>query len=183
MGGVEVKRKFALAAPLLLCLVFCACRANVWSADDFVVTNASSKNVSFKIINYGEAVHSLDAGGSVVLQLFDHPNFIFIGNPRVAYSSGFSSASFYDMKKRVYSIHSSSLSALVLSEKNNMMTETFGGTVAIPAATVTPKAGGGYDVVPSKVDVDVYGDWPPEFSAKMADGSDATSLVAWTLKN
>lgn len=171
------------AALLFLPLVLLGCKDNIWFAGDFVVTNSSSKKVSFKIINYGDTIHSLDAGGSVVLQLFDHPNFIFIGNPRVDYTTGFTSATFRDMKKSVYIVHSSSLSALVLSEKNNMMTETYGGTVAIPAATVTPKAGGGYDVVPSSVDVDVYGDWPPEFSAKMADGSDATSLVAWTLKN
>ncbi|MBP5446628.1 MAG: hypothetical protein J6X95_00780 [Treponema sp.] len=176
-------KKVLFPSVFLLGLLFLSCGNNIWTAGDFCITNSSSKNVSFKVKNYGEAVHSLNVGASVVLQLYDHPDFIFIGNPRVTFSSGFTSAMFYDMKKRVYSIHSSSLSALVLSEKNNMMTETFGGTVTIPAATVTPKAGGGYDVVPSSVDVDVYGDWPPEFSAKMADGSDATSLIAWTIKN
>ena len=178
-----MKRKIFFAAFLFLTLLIFGCKDNVWSAGDFVVTNSSSKKVSFKIKNYGEAVHSLNVGGSVVLQLFDHPNFIFIGNPRVDYTTGFTSATFRDMKKSVYTVSNYSLSPVVLSEKNNMMTETYGGTVTIPAATVTPKAGGGYDVAPSSVDVDVYGDWKPDFSAKMADGSAIDFPLTWTLKN
>ena len=172
-----------LASALFFPLALFGCKNNVWSAGDFKVTNSSSKNVSFKIKNYGDEVHSLNAGDSEVLQLYDHPSFIFLNNPRVTYTSGFTSAEFRDMKKSVYSIHSSSLYALILSEKNNMMTDAYGGTVSISAATVTPKSGGGYDVVPASVDVDVYGEWAPVFSAKMADGSDATSLISWTLKN
>lgn len=172
-----------LASALFFPLALFGCKNNVWSAGDFKVTNSSSKNISFKIKNYGDDVHSLNAGESSVFQLYDHPEFIFIGNPRVFYDSGFTSAEFRDMKKRVFSVHSNSLSELILFEKNNMLTETYGGTVTIPAATVSPKTGGGYDVVPASVDVNVYGEALPIFSAKMNDGSDATSLITWSQKN
>lgn len=182
-----MKTKFALVVPLLLCVVFCACRANVWSADDFVVTNASSKNVSFKVKNYGEAVHSLNAGASMVLQLFDHPSFIFVDNPRVAYSSSFSSAMFYDMKRRTYEVSNNSFYDVVLSENNNMLTDVYGGTETIPAATANQKPDGTYDVVASKKDVAVYGEYAPQFSAYYigADGQkvDATKFISYAAKN
>ena len=180
-------KKVLFPSVFLLGLLFLSCGNNIWTAGDFCITNSSSKNVSFKVKNYGEAVHSLNVGASVVLQLYDHPDFIFIGNPRVTFSSGFTSAMFYDMKRRTYEVSNNSFYDVVLSENNNMLTDVYGGTETIPAATANQKPDGTYDVVASKKDVAVYGEYAPQFSAYYvgSDGQkvDATKFISYAAKN
>ena len=94
---------------------------------------------------------------------------------------------FYDMKRRTYEVSNNSFYDVVLSENNNMLTDVYGGTETIPAATASQNPDGTLAAVASKKDVVVYGDYAPQFSAYYvgSDGQkvDATKFISYAAKN
>ena len=179
-----MKGKFILAAAFFAALAFFGCKdfEDYWTPHDFIISNNSSRQVTFSINNYGDGRYELGAGQFIILQLYDNPGFDLKYHPRVCYSSGAASAYFYDMESYVFEISNSCLHELVLSEKDNLLTDVYGGTETIPAASLD----GASKVVPGKTNVKVYGTKTPSFSAYYIDQDnnkvDATSFISFVQK-
>ena len=158
----------------------CSYFGDYWTKHDFEIKNTSSQTVSFTIDKYGDALHTLKPSESTELQLYDHPHFTFEGNPRIEYKSGVSSASIYDMQSFTFEISNLCFYPVILSEENNLMTDTYGKTVTIPAATVS-----GSKAEASKLSVTVYKTDSPIFHAYYLDDNseeiDATDFITYKL--
>lgn len=156
---------------LLISLFFTSCSYfnDYFIAHDFTITNNSSYDLTFKVKNYGDTLYNLSPSASIKLELFDHPNFIIINNLRVSYNTGVSSAEFYDMEKNVYTISNMCFYDVIVSDKNNMLTDTYGASVTVPAASAVPNPSGGYSAAASSIDVYVYGKQAPQLTAYYLD--------------
>lgn len=159
-----MKRLMLIFCPLLF--FSCGYFENYFTAHDFEISNKCTEGVSFSINGYGDKVYSLQSNQSINLQLYDSPDFTLIGNPRVYYTTGVSSASFYDMNSYNFEISNYCFYDVVISEKNNLLSETYGAVERIPAAVIDDKS-----VVAGKKTVVVYKTSSPEFEAYYIDGN------------
>lgn len=156
---------------LLIPLFFTSCSYynDYFKAHDFTITNNSSYDLTFKISEKGNKNYTLASMDSMNLALHDHPGFKFNNNPRVSYNTGVSSAEFYDMEKNIYTISNMCFYDVIVSDKNNMLTNTYGASVTVPAAFAVPNPSGGYSAAASSIDVYIYGKQAPQLTAYYFD--------------
>ncbi len=102
---------------------------------DYTITNNSSFNLSFKVKNYGEDIHSVDSGNSIELSLYDSPTLIFPNNERVAFYGGADEGEIINLECYEYKIENLSSKTVILSESKNLLGDTYGTTLELKENT------------------------------------------------
>lgn len=122
-----------LAFAVLLVLDFSSC--SYFLKHDYTITNNSSFDLSFKVKNYGEDIHSVKAGNSIELSLYDSPTLIFPNNERVYFCGGADEGEIKNLECYEYKIENLSSRSVILSETKNLLGDTYGTTVELDANT------------------------------------------------
>lgn len=126
-------KTYFLTFGVLFTFAFSSC--SYFLKHNYTITNNSSFNLSFKVKNYGEDIHSVDAGSSIELSLYDSPTLIFPDNERVAFYGGADEGEIKNLECYEYKIENLSSKTVILSESKNLLGDTYGTTLELEGDT------------------------------------------------
>jgi hypothetical protein len=136
-------KKAFVSVCTLFAIMLCGCYINVadYNSEDYdtVIKNNSSNTISFYVNSASTTTYSLTAGSSTSIKMTKSDTITLVNNPRATSAKSYDytynhwKITISDMTYYTYKIVNSSSLSITLSETNGMLTNTYNGTLVIPA--------------------------------------------------